>query len=152
MQRRFIFQCMHPTYSACCFYDKQIYYSDSCIGIFFTITGTSRLVRFQLKSLFCKKLLLSECNSDQLNISWPFLSSLLGRCNSKATANPTKSDFYAFITCFWAYVRQPHGHIGWATPMPFASINKPILLTKGPIHEIFAKKYWELAELENDLF
>ena len=23
---------------------------------------------------------------------------------------------------------------------------------KGPIHEIFAKRYWELAELENELF
>ena len=29
---------------------------------------------------------------------------------------------------------------------------QPILLTQGPIHEIFMKKYWELAELENDLF
>jgi hypothetical protein len=28
-----------------------------------------------------------------------------------------------FLGCFWAYVRQPHDHIGWATPMPFASIN-----------------------------
>jgi hypothetical protein len=36
-------------------------------------------------------LLLSECNSAQLNISWPFLSSLLGGCNRKATANPLKS-------------------------------------------------------------
>ena len=45
-----------------------------------------------LKYGFCKKLLLSECNSDQLNISWPFLSSLLGGFNSKATANPPKSD------------------------------------------------------------
>jgi hypothetical protein len=27
-----------------------------------------------------------------LNISWPLLSSLLGGCNSKATANPPKSD------------------------------------------------------------
>ena len=27
-----------------------------------------------------------------LNISWPFLSSLLGGCNSKAPANPRKSD------------------------------------------------------------
>ena len=26
------------------------------------------------------------------NISWTFLSSLLGGCNSKATANPPKSD------------------------------------------------------------
>ena len=38
------------------------------------------------------KLFLSECNSDQLNISWPFLSSLLCGCNSKATPNPAKSD------------------------------------------------------------
>ena len=29
----------------------------------------------------------------------------------------------ALFACFWAYVWQPHGHIGWATPMPFASIN-----------------------------
>ena len=29
----------------------------------------------------------------------------------------------AFFVCFWSYVRQPHGHIGWATLMPFASIN-----------------------------
>ena len=34
----------------------------------------------------------SEWTSDQLNISWPFLSSLLAGCNSKATANPPKSD------------------------------------------------------------
>ena len=27
------------------------------------------------------------------------------------------------IVCFWAYVGQPQNHIGWATPMPFASIN-----------------------------
>ena len=47
---------------------------------------------YLLKYGSCKKLLLSECNSDQLNISWPFLSSLLGGCNSKATPNPSKSD------------------------------------------------------------
>ena len=28
-----------------------------------------------------------------------------------------------FFACFWAYVRQPHSHISWAIPMPFASIN-----------------------------
>ena len=27
------------------------------------------------------------------------------------------------LGCFWAYIRQPHDHIGWATSMPFASIN-----------------------------
>ena len=30
---------------------------------------------------------------------------------------------HAFFACFWAYVGQPHNHISWATPMPFASIN-----------------------------
>ena len=28
-----------------------------------------------------------------------------------------------FFGHFWAYVGQPHGHIGWAKSMPFASIN-----------------------------
>ena len=28
-----------------------------------------------------------------------------------------------FLGCFWAYIRQPHSHIGWVPPMPFASIN-----------------------------
>ena len=28
-----------------------------------------------------------------------------------------------FFSHFWAYVGQPHGHIGWAKSMPFASIN-----------------------------
>ena len=31
--------------------------------------------------------------------------------------------FGVFLGCFWAYLRQPHDHIGWATPMPLASIN-----------------------------
>ena len=30
--------------------------------------------------------------------------------------------------------------------------HQSILLTQGPIHEIFMKKYWELAELENEVF
>ena len=30
--------------------------------------------------------------------------------------------------------------------------HQSILLTQGPIHEIFMKKYWELAELENESF
>ena len=39
------------------------------------------------KCEFCKKLLLYECNSDQLPTFF-ILSSLLGGCNSKVTANP----------------------------------------------------------------
>ena len=30
--------------------------------------------------------------------------------------------------------------------------HQSILITKGPIHEIFAKKNWEMAELENEFF
>ena len=29
----------------------------------------------------------------------------------------------AFFACFWAYVGQPHDHIGWVTSMSFTSIN-----------------------------
>ena len=34
-----------------------------------------------------------------------------------------KNAFFVFLGCFWAYVRQPHDPIGWATLMPFVSIN-----------------------------
>ena len=43
---------------------------------------------------------------------------------------------FVFLGCFWAYLGQPHKHIGWVLSMPFAST---ILLTKGPIPEIFSK-------------
>ena len=31
-------------------------------------------------------------------------------------------------------------------------LHQSVLLTQGPIHENFMKKYWELAELENEVF
>ena len=34
-----------------------------------------------------------------------------------------KNSFLVFFSHFWAYVGQPHDHIGWAKSMPFASIN-----------------------------
>ena len=37
--------------------------------------------------------------------------------------NRQKLHFFVVLGCFWAYVGQPHNHIGWATPMSFASIN-----------------------------
>ena len=46
--------------------------------------------------------------------------------------------FLVFLGCFWAYAGQPRQ----------CSLHQSILLT----HEIFTKKYWEMAELENDLF
>ena len=41
---------------------------------------------------------------------------------TKAQKQP-KSTENAFFGCFWAFVRQPHGHIHWATLMPFTSFN-----------------------------
>ena len=40
-------------------------------------------------------------------------------CLSTKQPKNTKNAFFA---CFWAYVGQPHSHIGWALSMPFASI------------------------------
>ena len=34
-----------------------------------------------------------------------------------------KNAFFVFFGHFWAYVGQPHDHIGWAPSMPFALIN-----------------------------
>ena len=65
---------------------------------------------------FGKKLLLSECNSDQLNISWPFLSSLLGGCPIEWTIEWTYENtklLKIFLTIFYDMkkiigYRQPH--------------------------------------------
>ena len=51
--------------------------------------------------------------------------------------------FLPVFACFWAYVGQPHDHIGWATSMPS---HQSILHIQGRIPEIFTKKYWELAK------
>ena len=47
---------------------------------------------------------------------WPWGCPTYAPKQAKNTKN-------AFFACFGAYVRQPHGHIGWAKSMPFASIN-----------------------------
>ena len=60
-----------------------------------------------------------------------------------------KLHFLLFLGCFWAYLGQLLHHVGWAAAMFFASINST---NKEPTHQIFAKKNWELAELENELF
>ena len=51
------------------------------------------------------------------------------------------------LGCFWAYIRQPHNHIDWATSIPFASIN-PI----DPRTNLLAKIFWKLAILKNSIF
>ena len=42
---------------------------------------------------------------------------------SDIRAKQPKNTKKAFLACFRAYVRQPHGHIRWASSMPFASTN-----------------------------
>ena len=54
-----------------------------------------------------------------------------------------KKQLFSKLPIFLSYVGQPHNHIGWA---------KSILLTQGPIHEIFIKKNWELAMLKKVVF
>ena len=63
--------------------------------------------------------------------------------------NMQKMHLFVFLGHFWAYVWQPHDHIGWATSMPFASINSTNPRTN-PWN--FHKKYWELAILKNSVF
>ena len=67
---------------------------------------------------------------------------------SDISSKTAKNAFLVFLGHFWAYFGQSHDHIGWATSMPFKSINS---INPNLIHEIFVKKYWELAELENDI-
>ena len=54
-----------------------------------------------------------------------------------------------FFGCFWAYVRQPHSHIRWATSMSFASINSTNPRTN---LWICCEKFWELSILKNSVF
>ena len=60
-----------------------------------------------------------------------------------------KNSFFVFLGHFWAYVGQPHGHKGWATSMPFASINSTNPRTN-PIH--FHKKILTFGDFEKHCF
>ena len=42
---------------------------------------------------------------------------------SCTTVKQAKNAFLVFFGCFWAFVGQAHNLIGWARPIPFASIN-----------------------------
>ena len=65
-------------------------------------------------------------------------------CPTKAQKQP-KSTENAFFGCFWAFVRQPHGHIHWATSMPFASFN-PTNPRTNPLN--FHKKISRIGDFE----
>ena len=53
---------------------------------------------------------------DVAQLIWPW------GCRTRAQKQP-KSTENAFFGCFWAFVGQPHGHLHWATSMPFVSFN-----------------------------
>ena len=62
-----------------------------------------------------------SCISEELmgNIFWRAKHRISYQTQHKQPKNIKN----AFLACLRAYVWQPHGHIGWATSMPFASIN-----------------------------
>ena len=64
---------------------------------------------------------------------------------SDVSSKTGKKGIFCVLGCFCTYVGQPQDHIGWTTPMPLAPINPT-----NPWN--FHKKYWALAELENELF
>ena len=68
---------------------------------------------------------------------------------SDVSSKTVKKCILGFFGHFWAYVRQPHGPIGWARPMAFTCLNSTIPRS---IHKIFTLKYWKVAILKNDLF
>ena len=45
---------------------------------------------------------------------------------SDISSKQPKNSKNTFFVCFWAYVGQPHDHLSWVLPMPFASINSTI--------------------------
>ena len=56
-----------------------------------------------------------------------------------------KNAYFVFLGCFCPYVGQPHGHIGWAKSMSFASIN-PNSPKTNPWN--FHKKFLRIGDFE----
>ena len=53
---------------------------------------------------------------------WNVSTYMVARLSDISSKTDKKCVFCVF-RLFWAYVGQPHDHISWAKPMPFASIN-----------------------------
>ena len=62
--------------------------------------------------------LVGQIDAKGINVALPIWPSGCLTWAQKRTKN-TKNAFWAL---FWAYIRHPDSHIGWATLMPFASI------------------------------
>ena len=72
----------------------------------------------------------------------------LNHCGCQAVWRKLKKGVKMHLPLFWAYITQPDHHIGWAKSMSFTSIY-PTRPRTNPWN--FCKKYWQLAELENDI-
>ena len=91
-------------------------------------------------------LLLADATKKRRNKRWRNLPYIKRSVESKC-----------MFACFRAYVGQPHGHLDWATSMPFASINPRLFKSWDYLNSTnartkpwnFRKKYWELAFLKN---
>ena len=64
---------------------------------------------------------------------------------SDMSSKQPKNTKNAYFACFWAYIGQPHGHIDWATSMPFASINS---INPGTKPWKFHKKILRIGDFE----
>ena len=62
-----------------------------------------------------------------------------------------KTEFFNFAKS-WAISAKISWIGPWVSRIDWCPSHQSILLTQGPIHEIFTKKFWELAILKNEIF
>ena len=80
-----------------------------------------------------------------LEKKWIFKQRASSMLATLAGRNSQKNGFLVFFGNFWAYVGQPHGHIGWTTLMPFATFNL-INPRTNPVN--FHKKILRISDFE----
>ena len=79
---------------------------------------------------------------------WKVLMWLNLYCLSDICSKTGKNAFFVFLGHFCAYFRQSHDHKGWATSMPFTTIN-PTKPRTNPW--IFWKKILRIGGIENPI-
>ena len=103
-----------------------------------------RVCKIEEVNLFCKRFIDSPFPQFNFEKLRPNKDQIVGKIIQRKEKNQFRFMVHRSNTigCFCPYVGQPHNHIGWATLMPFASINPTNLIC-----EIFAKIFWELVIL-----
>ena len=159
-----VFQLINSCPTTLCFWQEILIMSLS--GVHFSSSGhlsEQQMNAAHISLVFCKSIVWISCF--QISIykqlhwvlgSWEFQWYSFHSCtfsknpniqlmrfslhkgrNSSTHAKDTKNAFFA---CFWAYVGQSLNHIGWATSIPFASINPTNPRTNPRIfHKIFLR-------------